>query len=80
MADKKVVIGGSLGVIFGLCVFGMWASVIVAGLYGMFLAFSASIILGICCLFAPPLFPISGLLMFFFDFNLPMKILELITK
>jgi hypothetical protein len=40
-------------------------------IYGVYLAFSASILLGIICLFLSPAYSVFGFLMFFFGINLP---------
>jgi hypothetical protein len=39
--------------------------------YGVYLAFSASILLGIICLFLSPAYSVFGFLMIFFGINLP---------
>jgi hypothetical protein len=68
---------GVAGLIILLLIILWWGSIASLTLYGVFLAFSASVILGFCCFLFPPLFILSGALKLFFHFNLPEKILEL---
>lgn len=67
---------GTLGVVGIL----MWACVIVGAIgmsiYGLILAFSASIVLGILTLFVEPAPFIFGAVMFFAGTNLPQKIMN----
>lgn len=67
------VVGGVLGICLMLFMFGM-------SIYGLYLAFSASIILGIIAFFVEPSPLIFGLIMFFFDKNIPELIVEWLTK
>lgn len=53
---------------------------IVCSIYGLYLAFSASIILGIVVLLIEPSPFIIGLIMFFFDKNLAQMLLDFLTK
>lgn len=59
-----------------LFVVSLWIGSISASLYGVYLVFSASIVMGICFLFAPFLFPLTALLSVFADVSLPQKVLE----
>ncbi len=71
----------ALGLGFAGLVFLWWAGVVCLSLYGVYVVFSASVIMGIICLFVgQPLFPISGALLIFAHTNLPLKILEFIAK
>lgn len=67
------IVGVILAVCFGLFMLGM-------SIYGLYLAFSASIILGIVAFFVEPSPLVFGLVMFFFDKNLPLEIIEYLTK
>ena len=67
------IFGAILSICFALFMLGM-------SVYGLYLAFSASIILGIIAFFVEPSPLIFGLVMFFFDKNLPLEIIEFLTK
>lgn len=56
-----------------------WAFSIGMTVYGVYLAFTASVVVGICFLFVPFMFPLSALLSMFAHLNLPVKILELFS-
>ena len=71
---KHTVKVGGLG---ALLIIGVWITLLATSLYGLYLAFSASIILGIVILVIEPLPLIFGALMLLFDLNLATKIMEL---
>jgi hypothetical protein len=73
--NNMKVFGGIIGLVTSLWF--VWAF-FAAGLsiYGIYLAFSASIILGIIALFLQPAPFIFGLVMFFGSMNLPMQIMS----
>lgn len=60
--------------------FGLWAGLLAMTIYGLYLAFSASIVLGIIALIVEPSPLIFGLVMFFFSKNLPEMILAFLSK
>lgn len=74
----------SLGVIglvlFILFIAGLIIFPIAMSIYGIYLAFSASIILGIAALFVEPAPFVFGVVMFFFDKNLPQMIVDFLSK
>ena len=61
-------------------VFGLWASLLLLTVYGLYLAFSASIVLGIIAFIVEPSQLIFGLVMFFFHKNLAQMLLDLLSK
>jgi hypothetical protein len=61
-------------------VFGLWASLLLLTVYGLYLAFSASIVLGIIAFIVEPSPLIIGLVMFFFHKNLAQMLLDLLSK
>lgn len=61
-------------------VLGLWALGIICTLYGLYLAFSASIILGIIVLIVEPSPFIIGAVMLFFDKNLAQMIVDFLNK
>lgn len=69
-----------MGIIGVLLMFGLWAGLLALTIYGLYLAFSASIILGIIALIVEPSPLIIGLVMFFFQKNLAQMLLEFLTK
>lgn len=64
---------GIVGALAGMCLLLFSAGLTI---YGIYLAFSASIILGIVCLFLEPSPLIFGIAMFFFDKNLPELLMQ----
>jgi hypothetical protein len=66
------------GLIMLLLIILWWGSLVGLSFYGAFVAFSTSIILGLCFFLFPPLFLLSGALKLFFHYNLPEKILDLL--
>ena len=54
----------------------IWGSLLLVGLYGIYLAFVASFWIGVAHLVIPPLPVITGALYFIFDVNLPEGILS----
>lgn len=67
------IFGAALAVVFGLFMFGM-------SIYGLYLAFSASVILGIIAFFVEPSPLIFGLVMFFFEKNLAQEIVNYLSN
>jgi len=61
-------------------VFGLWTSLLLLTVYGLYLAFSASIVLGIITFIVEPSPLIFGLVMFFFHKNLAQMLLDFLTK
>ena len=68
---------GILGV---LALIGLWATLILGTFYGLYLAFSASIILGIIVLFVEPAPLVFGLVMMFMHVNLATEIMSWIAQ
>jgi len=68
---------GILGVILMLA---MWLGLLVSTVYGLYLAFSASILLGIIVLVIEPSPLIIGLVMLLFHKNLAQMLLDFLTK
>ena len=69
-----------MGIIGVLIMFAIWAGLIVSTIYGLYLAFSASIILGIIVLIVEPSPLIIGLVMLFFQKNLAQMIVDFLNK
>lgn len=69
-----VFIGCILILLYIMCIFSILASLV----YGLIIAFSASIILGIICCFIPPIFTIIGLVKFLTGVNLAIKLVNLL--
>ena len=69
-----------MGVLGALIMIVIIVGAIVASIYGLYLAFSASILLGILALFVEPSPLIIGLVMMFFHKNLAQMLLDLLTK
>jgi len=67
---------GGMGLFGALAVIGLAFFSLGLSLYGLYLAFSASIILGLFCLFLEPSPLVFGVAMFFFDKNLPELIIN----
>lgn len=73
---------GLYGALAGLGVLGIVLFVaicfipVIAAIYGVVLAFKASIVLGILSLFVEPAFMIYGLVMLFGGVNIPEQIME----
>lgn len=59
---------------FGVILFLFWlvvaGTLITSALYGYALLFSASVVLGIACLFFPPAATVTGLVMFLTSYNI----------
>lgn len=69
-----------MGVI-GIAIYvGVVVGLIAASIYGLYLAFSASILLGIIALFVEPSPLIIGLVMLFFHKNLAQMLMDFLTK
>lgn len=68
---------GLLGVLFAVF---LWAGLLAATFYGLYLAFSASMILGIIVLLIEPSPLIIGLVMWFFDKNLAQILVDFLNK
>jgi len=60
--------------------FALWGLMLVSTIYGLYLAFSASIILGLIVLIVEPSPAIIGLVMLFFDKNLAQMIVDFLNK
>jgi len=77
---------GLMGLIFSIPIvgvllfFAMWAFLLGMTIYGLYLAFSASIILGILAFIIEPSPLIFGVVMFFFDKDLPQMIVDFLSK
>lgn len=63
-----------------LLVLSLWALGIICTLYGLYLAFSASIVLGIIVFIVEPSPFIIGAVMLFFDKNLAQMIVDFLNK
>lgn len=59
--------------IFGILI---WLSLLLLGIYGIYLGFITNFWIGVVHLVFPPLPVITGALYFFFDINLPAGILS----
>lgn len=70
----------SFGLIGVLAMVALWAFLFVSTIYGLYLAFSASIILGFISFFVQPSPLVFGLVMFLFDKNLPAMLMEFLNK
>lgn len=70
----------SLGVVGVFLIFALWATLLVSTLYGLWLAFSASIVLGIIVLLVEPSPAIIGLVMIFFGKNLAQILIDWLSK
>lgn len=70
----------SIPVVGFLLVLAMWVLGIVGTLVGLYLAFSASILLGIIVLFVEPMPLVIGLVYLFMNVDLAQKIMEFLTK
>lgn len=68
---------GILGVILMIA---MWVGLLASTVYGLYLAFSASILLGIVVLMVEPSPLIIGLVMLFFHKNLAQMLLDFFNK
>ena len=71
---------GGMGLLGGLLVIALAVLAFGLSIYGIILAFSASIILGILCLFLEPSPLVFGAAMFFFDKNLPEAIMNYLNS
>ena len=70
----------SLGVIGYLMIFAWVIFCLCMAIYGLYLAFSASILLGIVALIVEPSPLVIGLVMFFFHKNLAQVIMDYLNK
>jgi hypothetical protein len=68
---------GVIGFILIICI---WFGLIASTLYGLYLAFSASILLGIVVLIVEPSPLVIGLVMLFFHKNLAQMLLDFLNK
>lgn len=67
------------GIIMASMIFLWWLTCTGVTVYGLYLVFSASVVLGLCALVIPllwPIVPLTALLAIFTDVNLPEKILS----
>lgn len=80
MSDKSEnIVAGFLGIsILGYLI--LAAAVIFFGITGIYLAFAASIILGICLFFVPPMWTIIGLAYWVFGKDIPAAIVNWLTS
>lgn len=69
-----------MGVIGFILIFALWATLILSTVYGLYLAFSASILLGIIVLIVEPSPLIIGLVMLFFHKDLAQMLIEFLNK
>lgn len=70
----------SIPIVGVLLLIAFWVLLLVSTVYGLYLAFSASIILGIIVFIVEPSPLIIGLVMIFFDKNLAQMIVEFLNK
>lgn len=68
---------GLLGVLFAVF---LWVGILGATIYGLYLAFSASLLVGILALIIEPSPLIIGLVMLFFDKNLAQMLVDFLNK
>ncbi len=72
---------GVLGIIlYVIACFAFAGFMLYAAIYGLYLAFSASVILGIICLFVQPSPSVIGLVMIFFHKDLAQAVMEFLNK
>lgn len=72
---------GAVGIAIYIAVcFAFAGFMIYAAVYGLYLAFSASVLLGIICFFVQPSPSLIGLVMIFFHKNLAQMIMEFLNK
>jgi len=71
---------GGMGLLGSLAVIGLALFAFGLTIYGIVLAFSASVILGILCIFLEPSPLVFGAAMFFFDKNLPELIMNYLNS
>lgn len=69
-----------MGVIGIFLMVGIWGGLLALTIYGLYLAFSASIILGVLALIVEPSPLVIGLVMFFFNKNLAQMLMDILTK
>jgi len=77
MKTNKVSVSGLAAIplmLFALCAVAMGVFMCVASIYGLILAFKASVVLGILALFVEPSPAVFGLAMIFAKTNLPQLI------
>lgn len=60
--------------------FGFMGLILYATIYGVYMAFSASVLLGIVVLLVEPSSAVIGLVMLFFHKNLAQALIEFLTK
>ncbi|NJO48163.1 MAG: hypothetical protein HC840_00445 [Leptolyngbyaceae cyanobacterium RM2_2_4] len=70
----------SIPIVGVLLLISFWVLLSVSTVYGLYLAFSASIILGVIVLIVEPSPLIIGLVMIFFDKNLAQMIVDFLNK
>lgn len=70
----------SIPIVGVLLVFAFWGFMLFSTVYGLYLAFSASILLGIIVFIIEPSPLIIGLVMLFFDKNLAQMIVDFLSK
>lgn len=71
---------GLLGLIVVLGALVLAFGAIGLSIYGLVLAFQASVILGLLALFIEPFPLVFGVAMFFFSTNIPQLIMEMVNK
>lgn len=77
---RKITVSGPLGALFFLSVMSFWLFMVGVTVYGLYLAFSASILLGIVVLVVEPSPAIIGLVMLFFEKNLAQALIDYLNN
>lgn len=77
---RKIILSGPIGIIFFLSLFSFWAFMLSVTVYGLYLAFSASILLGLVVLVVEPSPAIIGLVMLFFEKNLAQALIDYLNN
>lgn len=73
-------LAAGMGIIGLILYFGVCLGILGAAVYGLYLAFSASILLGVLVLFVQPSPLIIGLVMLFFHKNLAQILIDFLSK
>jgi hypothetical protein len=72
---------GAIGtILYVLICFGMLGLTFFGSIYGLYLAFSASVLLGVLCIFIQPSPLVIGLVMLFFHKNVAQMIMDALSK
>lgn len=80
MKSMRGTVGNSMGIIALSIYIGIVVGLFALSVYGIYLAFCASIILGVIVLFTPPSGAVVGAVMFFFGKDLAFMLVEFLTK